>query len=118
MDEIELEMYRGDSFMPEGALEIRITDVNGLPEDFTDATFRFAIGANEDITEDTTNVVITNGGVLGTVSIFVPYTEMEDLAVGDYDFDVEATWPDGRRDTIIKGVLSILSDVRATPEAP
>lgn len=108
MDEIELENYRGDSF----SMDITVEDEVGDPEDFTGATFRLAIGTT--ITEVTSGVTITDGDALGTVSVFCNYTVMDTLTVGVYDIALEATWAaTGRRETILKGTLELLEDVRA-----
>jgi hypothetical protein len=107
MDEIELENYRGDSFQ----MDILVEDEDGNPEDFTGATFRMAIGTT--ILETTSGVTITDNDAGGTVFVFINYTVMSTLAVGTYDIDVEATWTaTGRRETILKGVLEIIEDVR------
>jgi len=106
MDEAEIENYRGDSLQ----LDILAEDESGTPVDFTDATFRIAIGTTPDIDEG--DATITNGGTAGTVSIFIGYDKMETLALGEYVFDVEATWEtEKRRETLVYGTLSIIEDV-------
>jgi hypothetical protein len=107
MDEIEIEIYRGDS------LELLVTAVNeddGLPVDLTGATFRLTIGST--ITEATSGVTITGHDALGTVDVFATYTAMDTLEVGEYNIALEATWSaTGKRDTLFMGILVLAEDV-------
>lgn len=101
-DEGDLEIYRGDSLQ----IDLEVTNDDG-PVDFTGATFRLTID-----TIDQTDATVTNGGATGIVSIFIGYDKMETLAAGDYEYDIEATWEsEKRRETLVKGVLSVLEDV-------
>jgi hypothetical protein len=103
---VEWTKYQGDSL----TIDITEVDESGSPVNFTGATPRIAVST---ITESTSGVVITNGGALGTLLIFIPDTVMATLVVGEYDMAVEVYYAaTAVRRTLFTGTLILEEDVR------
>lgn len=106
--EVEWTKYQGDSMSIDFTVKVKSTQT---PVDISGATIRFAVGT---INESTSGVVVTNGGVLGTVAIFIPDTVMDDLVVDEYDMAVELYFAGTSvRYTIFTGTLILEEDYRA-----
>lgn len=105
--DVKWKKYHGDS------LSIYFTAKNKstqLPIDITLATIRFCVGT---LNESTSGVVVVNGGALGTVSIFIPDTVMDDLDAGNHDMAVELYYSATNvRYTVFTGTLMLEEDYR------
>ncbi|MCK9569723.1 hypothetical protein M0R72_12340 [Candidatus Pacearchaeota archaeon] len=104
--EVDWTRYQGDSM----TIEIYEEDSNGDPIDYTGGTVRFAVGT---INEATSGVTAAHGSTLGTISIFIPDSVMDDLEVGDYDLAVEIYFAATTiRRTLLTGAVHLVEDVR------
>jgi len=111
MEKVKLEQCRGDTFQ----FAVLIKDSTGEPISLTGATVRFTLAAETNITEKTEGVDITVDEAAGRIDIAVFYELME-VDPGDYPFDVEVTFDDNARRTLVLGELTIRDDVTKEAE--
>jgi len=123
MDQVKLERYCGDTFR--FVVALKDSEGNPIPlaeiEDDevvegTEATVRFTLSLSTAIDQDTEGVAVDVDHAAGRIDIVVNYDLMA-VAPGEYPFDVEVTWDDGIRRTIVLGKLTLFDDV-TKPEAP
>lgn len=106
MDKVHLEQYCGDTFR----FALTVKDGADNPISLTDAEVRFTLAAETAITQDSEDVLVDIDEDAGQIDISVPYTLME-LPAGPYPFDVEVTFADGVRRTLVLGELLLHGDV-------
>jgi len=111
MEKIKLEQYRGDTFQ----FAVLVKDSAGEPISLADATVRFTLAAEPDITEDTEGVEITIDEGAGRIDVAVFYELME-IDPGAYPFDVVVTFDDDTRRTLVLGELTVRDDVTKETE--
>lgn len=109
MNTVKLEQYCGDTFR----FAVSLKDSDGDPVDLKDAEVRFTLALPTPVTHDTEGVDIDVEE--GVIDIAVDYQLMQ-VSPGDYSFDVEVTWEDEVRRTVVLGVLTLRDDV-TKPEA-
>lgn len=89
-----------------------ITDEAGAPLDLTGATARLHVRDGADalmFAASTANGHLTITPAAGRIDMRVP-KELTGIAPGTYRFDLEVTYPDGRRYTYEQAALAVLTD--------
>ncbi|HOS92270.1 MAG TPA: hypothetical protein PLQ54_03075 [Armatimonadota bacterium] len=107
-----IERYRGDSY-PE---TFTVTDAAGTPVNLEGAVVRFTVKDSPHHTEAVLAKSSTQPGQIqlltpGTFAVCFSPTEMSNLEVRRYLYDVEVTLGDGTIHTVACDYLDILADV-------
>lgn len=106
---IAVKLYRGDTWTR--AWEIK--DASGNPVDLSGATARLHVRdgqGNLVMSASTSDGRLTIQPTAGRIDLLVP-KEATVIAPGNYRFDIEVTYPSGRRTTYEQAVLVVLEDV-------
>lgn len=101
-------IYRGDTWERTWTIK----DSTGTPINLTGATVRLQVRDSDDVLKvaytDLDGLTVTP--LAGKIELAVPYGDTE-LTPGTYSFDIEVTYPAGRRKTYEKNSLVIIEDV-------
>lgn len=101
--------YKGDSFRRDVGIKL-----NGAYEVLTGSTFRMQIKRGASLI---TELSTTNGNVTidpdnsGVLILQLNAAAMEDLASGEYTYDMQQTYADGRVKTRFRGKFIIIEDI-------
>lgn len=101
---------RGDTFSRMWVLR----DNAGNPIDLTGAQVRVQMRDASDAvvasaSVDDGRIVLTPAS--GSISMSIPFSAMDNVAVGQYRYDVEVTFPSGYRRTIYYAFVDVVDDV-------
>jgi hypothetical protein len=107
MEKLALEQYRGDTL----TLRLLVKDSNGDPVSLEAASVRFTLGTGEGaLTEESDGVDVDVVDAAGQITVQVAYAQMQ-VTPDSYPFDVEVTFQDNTRRTLVLGDLLIKDDV-------
>jgi len=103
-------IYRGDSWV----VSWTILGADNQPIDLTGATARVQLRNSQNtllVEANTSNGRITLNPTQGRIDMNVPYSVMESVPVGTYQYDLEVTFPNGVRRTYVVDNLHVERDV-------
>jgi len=103
-------IYRGDSWV----VSWTILGADNRPINLTGATARVQLRDNQNrlfVEASTSNGLITLNPTQGRIDMNVPFSTMESVPVGTYQYDLEVTFPNGVRRTYVVDQLHIERDV-------
>ena len=104
---IKMRKFRGDTLV----FPVTITNkIDGTPVNLSGATIKFTLNSSPPINHNTVGVTIARTDAQGKFTITVPYGAVSAVTKGLYPMDIEVTYLNNRKSTLVVVELTLVGD--------